>query len=245
MDWTHFFKQLFIASLALCSACVHIPQPQTPDAPPPLAFTVKDNRDLLSRFAPIISSENNQADFNRIGRVTAALHGDNEERIYVEAKQSAYYALEKSFTSVNGNRYKNLIYRIHFEKVPYSLIPFHLTAGKNVGLIIIITLNDAEEPVLVTHVHSCGCYLGFTPTSYLDKSAYPDDWNWQKNTVFGEDLPVTLNLPTPFNADSRLLVLLRDATHRIKNVQHIRVNDAKARFTLLNSERLPITALKT
>ena len=244
MDWTRLFKQLFITSLALCSACVHFPQPQSANAPPPLAFTAKESRDLLSRFAPIISSENSQASFNRVGRVMATLNDDNEEHIYVETKQSAYYALEKSFTSVNGKHYTNLIYRVHFEKVPYSLIPFHLTAGRNVGLIVIITLNEAEEPVLITHVHSCGCYLGFTPTSYLDKTAYPDNWDWQKNTVFGEDLPVTLDLPVPFNTTSRLLVSLRDATHRIKDIQHITINDAKEHFTLLNSELLPISALK-
>jgi hypothetical protein len=61
------------------------------------------------------------------------------------------FYLKQEFSTEHG-KYTNLVYRIHFPKVPFSIIPFNLTSGNNVGVIVVITLDSQQRPVLVTTV---------------------------------------------------------------------------------------------
>jgi len=110
-----------------------------------------------------------------------------------------------------------LIYREHFPEVPFSLIPFNLTAGKNVGLIVVVTLDYRNLPVLVTTVHTCGCYKAIVPTQYLPRDAFPENWDDGGLTVYGEHLPALLK----FDAlkSPRILVFLRPQVHRVMDLQ--------------------------
>jgi hypothetical protein len=102
-------------------------------------------------------------------------------------------------------------------------VPFNLTAGKNPGLIIIITLNGREEPVLVTSAHTCGCYKAIVSTTYLPDEALPQ--KRQKKPVslsldvYGEQLSAIVDYRS--RNDPRLLVTLRPDVHRVMDLQVI------------------------
>jgi len=236
-----FIYLLFLSLFSL--GCSHLPHAEKPNNPTAIAYTASLDPSLVSRYTPVITIENSHQSYNQIGTVKASIN-KGKENIYVDPKHASFYVSHREFTSTSGRRYTNLIYRIHFEKVPYSLIPFHLTAGDNGGLIVVITLNTNKEPILITSVHSCGCYLAFTPTSLLSKEAFPKNWNWQTNRVFGENLPSLLTLNKPFNETTRPLIKLRDGTHRVMDISTISHEQAQKQFTLVNGELQPIKALK-
>ncbi|HKI48519.1 MAG TPA: hypothetical protein VKA69_04280, partial [Desulfobacteria bacterium] len=129
----------------------------------------------------------------------------------------AMYWMQQEFNT-SKSTYTNLIYRIHFPEVPISLLPFYLTAGKNVGLLFIITLDEKSRPVLVTTSGTCGCYAVTIPTQHLDKSAYPKDWNrGEPLHIYGETLPRLLNF-SAFD-QPKLLVHLRSDVHRVMDLE--------------------------
>lgn len=172
----------------------------------------------LARYAPVVVAEHTGHAYNRVGRPRARRHDDGEVEIYVDPGEPVLYARQREFETDEA-RYTNLVYRVHFEKVPFSLIPFHLTAGRNVGLLFVLTLNGRGEPVLLTTVHTCGCYLAFLPTSYLPDSAYPPGWDTGGQRVFGETLPGQLDYPERFDQTLRPVIFVRHATHRVMDVQ--------------------------
>jgi hypothetical protein len=107
---------------------------------------------------------------------------------------------------------------MHFEKVPFSLLPFHLTTGRNSGLLVVITLDDTDAPILVTMVHTCGCYLAFVPTNHLPANALPEGWDPVTQRVFGVRLPGRLAFPASLDDDARLQITLVSGTHRVIDV---------------------------
>jgi hypothetical protein len=154
--------------------------------------------------------------YNRIGRPSVEVDGQGKERIYIDTEDPVVYFMKRSFKTAKAT-YTNHIYRIHFPKTPYSLIPFNLTAGKNVGLMAVVTLNTENLPVLVTTVHTCGCYKAIVPTQYLPKQALPENWTGKRLKVYGEKLPSLLqfqSVPKP-----QILVHLRPGVHRVMNLE--------------------------
>lgn len=130
------------------------------------------------------------------------------------AKASLYFETQQ-FTTANGT-YTNLIYRLHFSEVPFLWTSPHLTAGNNPGLLVIYTLDEASTLLLVTSVHTCGCFLAFTPTAVMPPSFFPDNWPLGRQEVYGQTLPALLPLPTEASA-TRLLFSLESETHRIRD----------------------------
>jgi hypothetical protein len=181
-------------------------------------YTVKhDGNSLVSRFAPALLAYKYQDQQNRIGTPSARYNTNGEEEIYMDVEKPAMYWMTRKFTTSKGT-YTNLIYRIHFPEVPLSLIPFYLTAGKNFGLLFVVTLDEKNQPVLFTTSGTCGCYAVTIPTQYLDKGAYPKDWNPGKPLhVYGETLPGLLNF-APFS-QPKLLVHLRPDVHRVMDLE--------------------------
>ncbi len=181
-------------------------------------YTVKHaGNSLVSRFAPALLAYEHQNQQNRIGMPSARYNTNGEEEIYMNVEKPAMYWMTHKFTISKGT-YTNLIYRIHFSEVPLSLTPFYLTAGKNVGLLFVVTLDEKNHPVLVTTSGTCGCYAVTIPTQYLDKRAYPKDWNAEKpRHVYGETLPGLLNF-APFTKP-KLLVYLRPDVHRVMDLK--------------------------
>lgn len=217
------------------------------------AFVPEDNVGPYSAFSPLFVVEKYDEPINRIGTVRARLHESEEgesleEDLFVDHLTPTFYVQRRGFTTPRGS-YTNLLYRVHFEETPLSLFPFYLSGGRNIGLFVIVTLNDSNEPVLFTTVHSCGCYLAFVPTSYLPEDAFPSGWNKRGQRVFGEKLPGILDFPEPFNTDMKVVVTLRSATHRVMDLRMEREQGFGEKgpgeeYTLISSTLLPIEALE-
>lgn len=129
--------------------------------------------------------------------------------ITIDPALAHIFAEQRSWQGKNG-RYTNLIYRIHFRQVTLR----HLTAGSNSGLFVILTLNNRQQPVLITTLQTCGCHLAIIPTSFLNPAAFPAGWDRTRQYVFDEYLPGILDY-TGSDPDDRLHILLGDAAHRV------------------------------
>lgn len=220
--------------------------PEHPTADRLVAYTVKNGETLLGRHAPVFLIENHKKRYNLIGTPTAEITKDMEERIYVDPGKATIYAQKRIFKTLKST-YTNLVYRVHFEQIPGGWVPFHLGKGKNIGLIVIITLNRRNEPILYTTLHTCGCYLAFVPTSYMPVSRLPDGWKRARQSVYSENLPGILDYKgSPFNRN-RTVILLRDGTHRVKDIWLSAVDPLKKYNTrvadiqpLESLEKLPV-----
>lgn len=199
--------------LFLLSSCAA--PPVHPPAESLLAYTVQGDEQLAGK-APVLVIEKPEHEYNRIGAPTMKITEDGRTSVTIDPALPQIFAEERSWQGKKG-RYTNLIYRIHFREVPFSLIPFRLTTGRNSGLLIILTLNDRQQPVLISTLQTCGCYLAIIPTSYLDPAALPSDWDREDQYVFGEFLPGILEYPESQQA-RRIHILLRDAVHRVMDI---------------------------
>ncbi len=197
--------------LFLLSSCAAPPPPRL-TAENLLAYHV-EGEGQLAAVAPVFVIEHPEHDYNRIGSPTLAETGDGGHGVIIDPDLPQVFAAERSWQGRRGS-YTNLIYRLHFREVPFSLIPFHLSSGRNVGLLVILTLDGNDQPVLVTTLHTCGCYLAFIPTSYLDPAAFPAGWDLNGQWVYGEMLPGILEYGEGAG-QKRLHILLRDGVHRV------------------------------
>ena len=177
------------------------------------AYVAEQGGWYFSPYAPAFVIEKPAKSFNRIGTPSARLDDDDEEQVLVDPSRPTIYTRKTTFSTARG-AYTNLTYRVHFEKVPF----FNLGWGDNVGLILVVTLNEAGLPVLYTTVNTCGCYLSFVPTSYLPEEAYPEDWDRTRQNVYGESLPGMLDFGGAAPEQSRLMLLLRSNNHRIMDM---------------------------
>lgn len=199
--------------LLLLSSCAA--PPVHPPVDKALAYTVSGG-DRLSAMAPVFVIEHPEQDYNRIGTPIIVNDGDGGELVTVDPDMATLFVEERSWQGKRG-RYTNFIYRLHFQEVPFSLIPFEITAGKNVGLLVIVTVDSNNQPVLVTTLHTCGCYLAIVPTSCLDPAAFPPDWSPNEQSVYGELLPGVLRYDDSPDKQ-KLHILLRESGHRVMNI---------------------------
>ena len=162
---------------------------------------------LVAENAPLFLIEENDKDYNRIGTPTAIPTESGDHEVFVNTEKATYYTLTQKFSTPRGE-YTNLIYRIHFSRTPLP----HLTAGKNVGLLVYVTLDDEYRPLMITTLHTCGCYLGFIPTSYLPEEAKPDMWEPEKQMVYGVTLPSVIPGGA---AGDKLIIKISSKTHRV------------------------------
>jgi len=202
---------------------------------------VAAGNDLISRFMPVIVSQYPEYSYNRIGRPDITEVGQ-EYRLGIDSEVAAVYYEKRFFETTRGS-YTNLIYRVHFAQVPMSLLPFNLTAGKNVGLIFIVTLNDNQQPVLITMVHTCGCYLAMVPTDYLQEDALPEGWNTESQRVYGATLPGLLRIGhAPGN--KKVVVVLKNGTHRVIHVDAGQIDDLKSQYGSISMVMKPASDLE-
>jgi hypothetical protein len=171
----------------------------------------------LYRFAPLFRVYGFEHAYNRIGRPVAATGDAGGPCVRIDPDSPAVYAMTHPFSTDRG-QYTNHVYRIHFSEVPFSLYPFHLTAGKNGGLIVVITTDAGGQPLLVTVVHTCGCYVAIVPTTALPPEAFPENWSGdRRQRIYGETLPALLDFTS--HPGSRLLVSIRPAVHRVMDLE--------------------------
>jgi len=203
-----------IAAMLFLGCAHHQPLPNEPYQ---LAYRIKGAQEPGPEvWAPVFIVYGQSRLDNRIGRPTVAVDADGGENVFIDTEDPVAYFMERTFTTEKA-AYTNLIYRVHFPGTPYSLVPFNLTAGKNVGLMVVVTLNADQLPVLVTTVHTCGCYKAIVPTQYLPAEALPAGWGGERMRVYGENLPTLLDfggVPSP-----KILVHLRPDVHRVMDLE--------------------------
>lgn len=242
--YNKFKKQIFCSStilLIFLASCTTLPV--HPPANNLSAYTVQDDETILARYAPVFVIENYKMEYNLIGTPSAEINEDGKEKIYVDPDKATIYAEVRHFKTIKSS-YTNLIYRIHFEKIPGGFIPFHLGKGKNIGLIVIITLNSRDEPILYTSVHTCGCYLAFVPTSYMSSDALPDGWNNQRQSVYSENLPGILKFDTSSAEQTKTMILIRSETHRVKDIW-LSNSCSLEKYNSVKADIKPLTSLET
>ena len=227
------FRILMLCALLILSACAHHKK-----IPPEITRTVYSadtfQDALVYDYAPLFLTHNYGASYNRIGEPSARHDDRGTEQIYIDTGNPIIYFFKNTFTTPKGN-YTNLIYRVHFPKVPFRLIPFYLTAGKNVGLMVVITLDSQQRPVLVTTVHTCGCYLVIVPTSFLPRDALPVKWREKPIRAYGENLPWVLDYSKI--RDPKLLIHLRPGVHRVMDIEIIdkhKLQDSRQFLSLIH-----------
>ncbi len=203
------------AVLVLLTGCAH--HYALPQEDRQWAYRVDARTDAEAlRWAPVFIVYGHAWEYNRIGRPTIRITDNDREDVSVDPDHPAIYYMQRTFTTSRA-AYTNDIFRIHFPEVPYNFSPFNLTAGKNVGVLVIVTLDHQHRPVLVTTVGTCGCYKAFVPTQYLPADALPLDWAGQRQDVYGEDLPRMLNMEG--YSDPRFVIHLRPQVHRVMNLE--------------------------
>lgn len=218
ISWFKYCVLLLLAVVSGCAELTKLPVEGLQTAYIPIEQ--KKSEDRL--YAPVFLTYNYNDGSNRIGTPSAKYDKSGDEEIFVDSEKPSIYFMKKDFQTAKG-KYTNYIYRIHFPGIPYSLIPFHLTAGKNVGLMIFVTVNSEGKPVLVCTAHTCGCYKSFTPTNYLPEDSLPDGYKNKPVKVYGERLPPFLDLSDTKNP--AFIFHLRPGVHRVSNIEVIDKNN--------------------
>ncbi|UCH82299.1 MAG: hypothetical protein JSW20_06600 [Nitrospiraceae bacterium] len=219
-------KILIVAAFLALFRCAH--HMKLAEEPVRTIYMVEStDNDPVSQHAPVFMTYNHQEKHNRIGRPSAVHKENGDEKIFIDVDDPIMYFMVRNFTTEKDS-YTNYIYRVHFPGVPFSLIPYHLTAGKNTGLITVVTVDSENRTVLITTVHTCGCYLAVIPTTNLSDDAFPDTWTGKKLKVYGERLPPRLEYTDITR--HRLLIHLRPEVHRVMDLhviedQNIAMND--------------------
>ena len=167
-------------------------------------------------YAPAFLVQDPAQPFNKIGTPSAREAPGKSPEVFVDPEQPAIYYEIQEFQTAKGH-YTNLVYRIHFPEVPLDWTRINLTAGRNPGILVIYTLDDRAQLLLVTTVHTCGCYLAFLPTEAMPTEAYPSDWPVGSQRVYGYTLPSRIGVPRQ-ESDERIMFTLASETHRIRDV---------------------------
>lgn len=207
------------------------------------AYVREGNDGLLAAFAPVFVIEHDEKPYNKIGTPSARYNDSGHEEIYVDPSKPTIYEQIRTFET-EESQYTNLIYRVHFEKSPFTWIPFNASAGHNVGAIAVVTLDEDENPVFLTTVQSCGCYHAITPTNRLDPDAYPADWTGEPVIVYGEHLPARVKFPDPLTPETRIVITIRDGTHRTKDISVARLDELANSYHIVEAAHAPMESLK-
>ena len=217
-----FIKILMLFAIFLLGGCASVVFEQDL---PRQAF-LPSGSDEFARHMPVVVSERPRHSYNRIG-YPEIVNQDGQLQLRINPGAAVVYTEKRSFETARG-KYTNLIYRLHFEKVPFSLLPFNLTMGRNVGVLLIVTLNSDQQPILISTVHTCGCYLAMQPTSYLPKTAYPDNWNTEQQSVYGALLPGLIKFDQ--SNDDKLMIYLQDETHRVNHMEVMSLQEVMTQY---------------
>lgn len=204
---------LLLIAIPLCfSACCTRQQLQDNEA---LYVAKPAPPGITAAQLPVFYVKAASQSYNKIG--TPEITEENGVlRARVSSVKPTLYYEQANFTTAKET-YTNLIYRIHFSQVPFGLCNLNITTGNNPGLLIIYTLNHSDKLLLITTVHTCGCYLAFFPTAELDPEAYPPHWPMGKQSVYGYTLPG--RLPSAlYSAGQPYFFTLESGNHRISNV---------------------------
>ncbi|WP_163338731.1 hypothetical protein [Desulfopila sp. IMCC35008] len=206
-----FFLILLIGYLAGCS-----PLPGGHALKETVQLEQHPDDPVTGKILPVFTTLESGKTYNRIGTVEA-LDKDGRVTVRVNGARPTVYEASAKFTTAKGE-YTNSIYRVHFEKTPFSLFPFYLTAGRHPGLLVVLTRDQDDHLVLLTTVHTCGCYVAILPTGWLSGEAYPEEWPESQIDIYGETLPARLPAVVPGQS---IELVIRPGTHRIMGINVI------------------------
>ena len=206
-------------------------------------FVLEDGDGLLAKYAPIILVEGYDKPYNRVGTPTARFDKQGEEEIFVDPAVPTYYTQIQEWKSETAS-YTNLIYRVHFERSKSNRKSADGGSGRNVGAIVVVTLNEENKPVFVNSVQTCGCFHAILPTTFTPASAYPDGWDTERYSVYGETLPGMMHYPEQFDAGIRPVMFLRDGNHRTADLLVASITSVRAKYQLVPAKYAPMEALK-
>jgi hypothetical protein len=229
---------LLVLVVVVLSSCASYRQTEFPQESA-FMYTAPYGETLLVRHAPAFLVEKPEEEYNRIGTPVARMDGD-DAIVEVDSEKATIYTAEKQFVTENGS-YTNLFYRVHFPYVPFSLVPFYLGAGHNVGLIVVVTLDTEERPLLYTLVQTCGCYLAFIPTSHLPEHKWKEGLNKGRQKVYGENLPGYLSFSQ--EGEEKLAIHIRPATHRVQNIR-LATEAELDRYVAIATQLQPLQSLE-
>jgi len=211
---------VLLVSLALLSGCA---RPDIPaDGGSSLAYIAADSASgPRPGSEPVFLINQPEFSFNRIGSPQVVTTGGGRTEVAVDPGRPVIYSETFDFATAAAT-YTNVVYRVHFAETPVEFFPFQLSAGKNVGLLVIITCNRQGQPLLITTLHTCGCYLAFVPTSFLGRAAYPKWWRQdQRQRVYGKSLPARLDFDGRDYRSMQVLVELAGSSHRVRDIRLI------------------------
>ena len=231
---------LFIVAVFLLASCAPLPQDHVTNTLS--IYVTQKDASTISTFAPVFITENPGADYNKIGTPSVIITKEQQKEILVNSHAPSVY-VEKRVFATEKKSYTNLIYRLHFSEIPDRLFPFQIGAGKNIGLFVVITLNNKNLPILYTTVHTCGCYLAFIPTSYMPDEAFPPGWPQGRQRVYGQNLPALLDFKTSNIQNSHVIILLQDISHRIKDMRLAGQGELDG-YTLIETKTKPLDVLE-
>lgn len=198
------------ATALLLSGCAHLHQVNPQQKP--WVYLPTGGPALALRWAPAFVILNPGQSYNRIGSPSAAWDQRGWLRFWVDPARPAIYWQQHRFEGERGT-YTNLIYRVHFPAIPWSLVPLFLGAGRNMGLLVVVTLDESGAPVLVTQTGTCGCYTVLIPTGASDPAMLPPAWADQPQDIYGQSLPGRMYFRA--KKQPRLVLTVRPGEHRV------------------------------
>jgi hypothetical protein len=222
----------------LITSCAFSPTDQTRSE---VLFQAPQPASVKMLHTPAFLIEKPEELYNRIGTPSVRESADQKPEIYVDPEKPAVFFETQQF-STNRGTYQNLIYRIHFEKVPFSFSTFNITAGNNPGILIIYTLDANEQLLLITTVHTCGCFLGFLPTKTLPSEWFPADWPHESQWVYGHTLP-SLLIPSKTSESEKIVFTLESETHRVSDVAVLEHDTLQNFHDIIDMEIFPMNDL--
>ena len=108
-------------------------------------------------------------------------------------------------------------------------------------MLVAITVDRKNRPLLITAVNTCGCYVSIIPTNYLPAQAYPASWSNKDQHIYGEILPAKIEMKNP---GDKLLITIRPAVHRVMDVGIVD-SGATAGVRTISAKILPLSILKS
>ena len=171
---------------------------------------------LLRCFAPVVVAAGVEESYNRIGALVLERGVLGGLSVRVDPDRPTLYT-EVRPDIVGGEMVLQLVYRMHFEKIPFRFSSHFYEAHRNPGLLVVVTLDArSSTPLFVTLVHTCGCYAAVLPTGHVPRAALPVDRPLDAIRVYGVTLPAILEVPSP---EARLAVWLQPESHRVTDAK--------------------------
>ncbi|MCP4006033.1 MAG: hypothetical protein GY725_17745 [bacterium] len=209
----------FAIALSLLFACCTVSARAEASVytPPPCLdmSSAASEEDLLRCYAPVWIAPETEASYNRIGSPELYRGWLGGTKARVDTKRATMYG-EIRRDQIGDSAILQLVYRIHFEKIPLRFSRYFFEAHRNAGLLVVVTLDEqSRRPLFLTAVHSCGCYRYTLPTDHLERSQLPEEWP-DEIRIFSQHLPGVLAVAGKKGA--RPVISLAPTSHRVTDL---------------------------